>query len=151
MMSSVRSSPTHNRLSIEIDSIVSLKPNETLCVDKPNIVNIGLEDEMYHLDFEKERCSIEKLFSETSKKSFFSFNSIQKILKFVKIQAPERCPILWDSIFCWPQTQVNQTVSLSCPYYVNFFNTKSEKPLGIFNKIYFGWMYKQSVLRPCFA
>lgn len=51
-----------NGFSIEIDTILHDKPKENLCVDKPHIVNIGKEDQLYILSFEKEQCAFERIF-----------------------------------------------------------------------------------------
>lgn len=37
-----------------------------------------------------------------------------------------RCPVFWDEIMCWPQTEANKTVSLLCPNYVDMFNIKNQ-------------------------
>ena len=51
-----------NGFSIEIDTILHDKPKENLCVDKPHIVNIGKEDQLYILSFEKQQCAFERIF-----------------------------------------------------------------------------------------
>jgi len=34
------------------------------------------------------------------------------------------CPTIFDTITCWPQAKMNQTILLPCANYVNKFNTK---------------------------
>lgn len=51
-----------NGFSIEIVPILHDKPKENLCVDKPHIVNIGKEDQLYILSFEKQQCAFERIF-----------------------------------------------------------------------------------------
>ena len=43
------------------------------------------------------------------------------------------CPITFDSITCWPQAQMNETISLPCANYVNKFNTRRMFILISFN------------------
>jgi hypothetical protein len=44
------------------------------------------------------------------------------------------CLTTWDSVMCWPETPVNQTVYLSCPNYIDKFNIKSKVYVVVYEK-----------------
>jgi hypothetical protein len=50
-------------------------------------------------------------------------------------QDPLKCPIIFDTVTCWPQADVNTTFSLPCPNYINKFNTKSKRPKNILDQL----------------
>lgn len=45
-------------------------------------------------------------------------------LKQLQYEDPEKCPIKWDTVMCWPESNVNKTIELPCANYVNKFNKK---------------------------
>lgn len=76
-----------------------------------------------------------------NKKRHLAALSILKILKhtffyFIFINFPLQdstsCQLHWDSLLCWPETSINNTLYLPCPNYVNKFNVLSNKFLKIF-------------------
>jgi hypothetical protein len=56
------------------------------------------------------------------------------------------CPITFDSITCWPQAKMNQTIILPCANYVNKFNTK-----GMLTSISLTLYPGQSLVLGCFV
>ncbi|RMZ93285.1 parathyroid hormone 2 receptor [Brachionus plicatilis] len=72
--------------------------NMTLCI-KPHLVKIGPEEQNLLIKNELKKC-------------------------ISTMNDPEKCPIKWDTVMCWPETNVNETVGLPCANYVNKFNKK---------------------------
>lgn len=45
------------------------------------------------------------------------------------------CETTWDTILCWPNTPINETLEIQCPNYVDKFNMKSKFNFLVSNQI----------------
>ncbi len=108
-----------------------------------SIINCPIKDQIVDIDevtqealiTDAERDCIIKIYSEKRKNSNgeeddsnIDGDSVENDSSDENEKDPSKlvCPTTWDSVMCWPETHVNQTVYLSCPNYIDKFNIKSK-------------------------
>ena len=95
-----------------------------------NKVKIDVHKQQELLIIEREKCM--QLAERTPNGDYLNCNSdvasevVDETFCVSLFSVTGRCPVFWDEIMCWPQSEANTTVSLLCPNYVDMFNIKNQ-------------------------
>lgn len=78
-----------------------------------NIVLVSLEEQTRLLNEALHKCVLYILDSEANSSS-------------QNVSEGSYCPATWDSLACWPQTKAGETAVISCPNYLNQFDSAAK-------------------------